>query len=85
MLKPCVKPVESLWKAFGQAHEFCTDSTAAWFWRFPDNDFYPASGTAFAQNRVSFAQAVLAKFNLLSNFLYPVSTMSMNTTNLIKE
>ena len=85
MLKACVKTVDYIWKALGQAGRFCTASTIAHFGRLAYGDFYTYQHTVFAHIYVSSTQLESANFNLLARNLYSVSTIPNMTTNLIKE
>lgn len=46
---------------------------------------YTRTGTGFAQFYSAFTQVFLTTFNLLRVFLYTVSTVPINNTNLIKD
>ena len=85
MLKSCVKHVERLWKAAGKTAGLCTESTTTFLIELGLVSLCPADFTVFAQKNSPFTQHFQRIFTLLSVGLYPVSTIPMNTTNLIKE
>ena len=85
MLSSCVKTVESLLKVSGQIKYLYTKSTA-WFVLNRGAKFLPTVfATKFAQIISPFTQLVLANFSLLVLKLYPISTPTMITTNLINK
>jgi hypothetical protein len=85
MLKSCVKTVEWLCKAVGQTGGFYTASTTKGNSSHFQNHLYSAKNTGSAQFYCALPQTVLSIFNLLRVNLYPLSPLSMITTNLIKE
>ena len=85
MLRACVQPVEWLWKVLGKVGHLCTKSTTTVFFERGLVSLCPAGYTVFAQKDSPFTQHVRRIFTLLIADLCPVSTLPMNTTNLIKE
>lgn len=74
-----------LWKVVGQVRGFCTKFTALAKYLTSQVFLYRYSRTAFAQLNYAFTQLVLSNFNLLPAYLYPTSTTTMITTNLISK
>jgi|GEM_PF-5654991 len=85
MLKVCEQAVEKLGKSMWQTQKLYTSrpQTLAWFNKLVG--LYTSASTGFAQFYSAFTQAFSAILNLLTGFLYPVSTAPINNTNLIKE
>jgi len=81
----CVNIVGNLWKSLGQVLDFCTQSPHPVLSQAGDAIFYTNSHTSFTHFWGGFTQPKSRAFNLLSAKLYPVSTSSINNTNLIKE
>lgn len=81
----CAKVVERLCRAGGQAGGLYTISTVSQNLKPGLNIFYPTQSTASAQLYCAFTQALHGIFNLSAVKLYPLSTPTMITTNLIKE
>ena len=85
MLRACAKPVEPVSKTVEQVRALCTQSTAGFKIMAFEWAFSTLLHSGFAQKINSFTQPFLGNFNLLAEYFYPLSTLPINTTNLIKE
>lgn len=85
MPKVCVKVVEGLFKLSAQVKKLSTKSTVGYLFSGLVSIISTALPTYFAQFYCALTQAYFGIFNQLSVWLCPLSTIPMNTTNLIKE
>jgi hypothetical protein len=85
MLKVCVKAVEGLFKAGAQIKKLYTKSTRTVVFKAIGRILCTAPATGSAQFYCAFTQTLGRNFNLIAAKLYPLSTPSIMTTNLIKE
>jgi hypothetical protein len=85
MHKAWVKAVDLMFKAGGQIRDLCYSSTSPVVFGYKQSGSYTALNTGFAQYLDSSTQGLKAVFNLFFLKFYPVSTIPMTNTNLIKE
>jgi hypothetical protein len=85
MPKYCGYIANNLGESNAQLLDLCTVSTASVFIGSQTQHPSHQKHTGFAQILDSFTQAVVRIFNLLITALYPLSTMPITTTKLIKE
>jgi hypothetical protein len=85
MLKACLNAVEGLFKACAQIKNLYTKSTGAVVFKVNARISCTPPATGSAHFYCAFTQTLKRNFNLLAAKLYPLSTPSIMTTNLIKE
>jgi hypothetical protein len=85
MRKSCEQAVEKMGKVLWQSQKLYTYRAHEISGLSEPAILYTKNRTGFAQFFSAFTQAKMVIFNLLIQFLYPVSTMTINTNNLIKE
>ena len=85
MLKACVKAVYSLCKNLGKVLGLSTLSTVRIKYLTSQVFFVRNLSTALRRLPGAYEQSISSIFNLLDQYLYPLYTGPINTTNLIKE
>ena len=85
MRKVCSQAVEKLGIVLCQTAVLYTRRTQETGSFLQSVGLYTKDRTGFAQFFSAFTQAKNSIFNLFYGFLYPVSTVPINNTNLIKE
>jgi hypothetical protein len=85
MPKYCGYIVNNLGESYAQLLDLCTVYTASVFIGSQTQHPSHQKHTGFAQILDSFTQAVVCIFNQFTTALYPLSTVPITTTKLIKE
>ena len=85
MLKACVHAVDKLGISSGQVAYLSAPSTARFEYLTNQVLFGHSLHTAYGQASGTYRQLVLDFSKLLVSFLYPLSTLPMTNTKLIKD
>ncbi len=85
MLKACASIVEKSGKSLGKVWRLCASSTGGPKYLTSQVFFVPKFYKFFEQDMGTFEQPGSSIFNLLGTNLYPLSTLPIDTTKLIKE
>jgi hypothetical protein len=85
MLKGCAKAVDGSWKSLCKAGSLYPQSTALSKYLTSQVFFVRKLFPGFPHDLPIFEQSDSSDFNLLCRYFYPLSTLPIATTNLIKE